>query len=62
LYERKITVTERADGSLRVYLEASKEDSQTFAASLAEILAPIEDRDMLCKGMRKKCPRVLLRD
>jgi len=40
LYERKITVTERADGSLRVYLEASKEDSQTFAASLAEILAP----------------------
>ncbi|WP_265445848.1 DEAD/DEAH box helicase family protein [Acetivibrio straminisolvens] len=56
LYERKITVTERADGSLRVYLEASKEDSQTFAASLAEILAPIEDQRYAVQRYEEKMP------
>lgn len=56
LYERKVIVTERADGSLRVYLEASKEDSQTFSASLAEILAPIEDQRYAVQRYEEKIP------
>jgi hypothetical protein len=42
--EENIVITERSDGSIRVYLDGAEEDSLTFSASFAQIFSPIEDQ------------------
>jgi hypothetical protein len=42
--EEKIVLTERSDGTIRVYLDGFDEDSKIFSNSLAQIFSPIENQ------------------
>lgn len=42
--EKSIVVSERGDGSIRVYIDGVEEDTKLFANSVAEVFAPIEDQ------------------
>jgi len=44
LDDNKIVINERDDGTIRVHLEASENDSTLFSSSLSEILSPIGDQ------------------
>ncbi len=42
--EEKIIITERSDGTYRIYLDGYEKASEIFAGSLAQIFAPISDQ------------------
>lgn len=42
--EDDIVITERTDGTVRVYLNGSNADSALFSVSLSQVFAPIEDQ------------------
>ncbi len=42
--EESIVITERTDGTIRVYLNGKDEDSSLFSTSLSQIFAPIESQ------------------
>ncbi len=44
LKEENIVVTERTDGTIRVYLNGNDNDSNLFSTSLSQIFAPVEDQ------------------
>lgn len=44
LDDKKIIISQRDDGTLRVLLEASERDSALFSTSLSELLSPISDQ------------------
>lgn len=60
LNDNKIVINERDDGTIRVHLEASENDSTLFSSSLSEILSPISDQRYAVQRYEVPVPKTSL--
>jgi len=60
LNDDKIVINERDDGTIRVHLEASENDSTLFSTSLSEILSPIGDQRYAVERYEVPVPKTSL--
>jgi len=58
LDDNKIVINERDDGTIRVHLEASENDSTLFSSSLSEILSPIGDQRYAVERYEVPVPQI----
>lgn len=58
--EESIVITERSDGSIRVYLNSNNEDSNIFSTSLSQIFTPIENQRYAIQRFEVPVPESVL--